>query len=60
MANGRHPWRLEAEIKREKEEEREDGKKRGPRKESASSSLVTHRMSIDQGKCPLLLSRESH
>lgn len=27
MANGKHPWRLKAEIKREEEEKREDGKK---------------------------------
>lgn len=29
MANGKHPWRLEAEIKREEEEKREDVRKEG-------------------------------
>lgn len=54
MANGKNPWRLKAEIKREEEEKREDGRKRKKSRESASNSLVTPRMSIDQGKCLLV------
>lgn len=54
MANGKNPWRLKAEIKREVEEKREDSNKRGKSMESASNSLVTHRMSIDQEKCLLV------
>lgn len=33
MANGNHPLRLKAELKREEEEKREDGKKKENREE---------------------------
>lgn len=46
VANGRHPLRLKAQIERRKEGKREQ--KSGQRKESASSSLVTYRMSINE------------
>lgn len=63
MANGKHPLRLKAEIKREEEEKREDGKKKkktGKSRESASSSLATNRMSIDQEKCLLVSASSEH
>lgn len=49
MANGKNLWRLKSEIKRE-EEEKENMAKKGKSRESASNSLVTHRMSSDQEK----------
>lgn len=65
MANGGHPWRLQAEIKRQKEEKREDGKNKkegGDRKVLPVPLWYTEWASIRGSVClcPLLLSRDSH
>lgn len=52
VANGRHPLRLKAQIVRRKEGKREQ--KSGQRRESASSSLVAYRMSINEKNCLLV------
>lgn len=42
MANGGHPWRLQAEIKRQKDEKREDGKKRKKKAEIGKCFQFPH------------------